>query len=117
MWSESTSEQSQERSSWSGQSYLYIIMCTTYVPVVTVSGEKVGYAKKMAQGYLKSVGSGDYTPKYSAYTRENMVNTGEGQPHWTLKDDQGQDEFDFWQTEHTHSFSKQINSILLLYLE
>ncbi len=68
------------------------------VPVVTVSGEKVGYAKKMAQGYLKSVGSGDYTPKYSAYTRENMVNAGEGQPpqpHWTLKDDQGQDEFDF----------------------
>ena len=28
--------------------------------------EKVSYAKRMAQGYLKSVGMGDWTPKINA---------------------------------------------------
>ena len=53
------------------------------------------YAKKMAQGYLRSVGSGEYTPKYSGYAKE--IKDGSGKPshtHWK-KADHEHDEFDF----------------------
>ena len=35
--------------------------------------EKVGYAKKMAQGYLRSVGMGEYTPSTSMYSKHQEV--------------------------------------------
>ena len=34
--------------------------------------EKVGYAKKMAQGYLRSMGMGEYTPSMSMYSKQEV---------------------------------------------
>lgn len=53
--------------------------------------EKVGYAKKMAQGYLRSVGIGQYTPKRSSYIKEEG-DSEHKTTHWKKPD---QDEFDF----------------------
>jgi len=54
----------------------------------------VQYAKKMAQGYLQSVGIGQYTPQLSGYIRDN-TGVEEGKPRRWKKLDQDQDEFDF----------------------
>ena len=56
------------------------------------STEKVGYAKKMAQGYLRSVGIGQYTPRRSSYVKEDSVDNEHKTAHWKKFD---QDEFDF----------------------
>ena len=63
-------------------------------PPLTVpeSLEKVGYAKKMAQGYLRSVGIGQYTPKRSSYIKEEEHGGEHKATHWKKLD---QDEFDF----------------------
>ena len=66
----------------------------TYVPTHTESNDKVQYAKKMAQGYLQSVGIGQYTPQLSGYVRDN-TGVEEGKPRRWKKLDQDQDEFDF----------------------
>ena len=60
----------------------------------TESNDKVQYAKKMAQGYLQSVGIGQYTPQQSGYVRDN-TGVEKGKPRRWKKLDQDQDEFDF----------------------
>ncbi len=57
----------------------------------TDPSEKVVYAQKMAKGYLKSVGSGDFTPKDLTHAKEGL----KGQRSHVKPDDHEQDEFDF----------------------
>jgi len=54
----------------------------------------VRYAKKMAQGYLRSVGIGEFTPQRSSYSRDE-TGGAEGRPNRWRKVDHDQDEFDF----------------------
>ena len=64
----------------------------THTHTHTESNNKVQYAKKMAQGYLQSVGIGQYTPQQSGYVRDN-TGLEEGKSRRWKKVDQ--DEFDF----------------------
>ena len=55
--------------------------------------EKVNYAKRMAKGYLRSVGIGEYTPKRDSYLRDPDSPKEEGKvTKWKRTDS---DEFDF----------------------
>ena len=42
---------------------LYLLVISLWYTEHHDKGEKVSYAKRMAQGYLKSVGMGEWTPK------------------------------------------------------
>ena len=66
---------------------------------IGTTNEKVNYARRMAQGYLKSVGMGDYTPKASNFSKvklsEQSSNSLKSSPNkWKKRDDQDK-EFDF----------------------
>lgn len=62
----------------------------------------MSYAKRMSQGYLKSVGMGEYTPKNDSYVKEQVPprsprspNRGTRSSRWKMKqEDDGDFEFD-----------------------
>ena len=57
--------------------------------------EKVDYAKNMAKGYLRSVGSGEYAPPEHNYVKDPQPPTEKGKvTKWKRMDS---DEFDFWE--------------------
>lgn len=55
--------------------------------------EKVSYAKRMAQGYLKSMGMGEFTPKSDMYSKESTT-AGQQRARWKKMDDDQEFEFD-----------------------
>lgn len=75
---------------------LYVIV------VAEIPSGKVNYAKRMAQGYLRSVGMGDYAPKTNNKVREpeSSSNTTKSptdnftNSRWKRMEDQDS-EFDF----------------------
>ena len=66
---------------------------TIVISIELEHADKVSYAQKMARGYLRSVGSGEFTPQKSRYYRDSQTSPEPGKPaRWRQKDS---DEFDF----------------------
>jgi len=93
-----------------------LIIMLAILSDVGTTNEKVNYAKRMAQGYLKSVGMGDYTPQTSGYSKvkisEQSLNSVKGSPNkpssslWRKQDDQDKEfDFDIWAASQTFIIS------------
>lgn len=54
-------------------------MCFTYTCFISEPDDKVSYAKRMANGYLKSVGIGEYTPKMNKYGTNGPTHSEDSQ--------------------------------------
>lgn len=55
----------------------------------------MNYAKKMAEGYLKSMGMGEFTPKTDMYSRQEKTTSDSSKvTKWKRLDDDDQ-EFEF----------------------
>ena len=73
-------------------SMVFKVIC--YFTLETPS-EKVGYAKKMAEGYLKSMGMGEFTPKTDMYSKQEAVKSDSSKvTRWKRLDDDHEFEFD-----------------------
>ena len=70
---------------------LTICSCTHLYTEHHPPDEKVSYAKRMAQGYLRSVGMAEYTPKTSGYTKQSQADESHAKQTWKKVDD----DFDF----------------------
>ena len=87
--------------------YMYIrtlYMCIHVFSLVHIDySDKVNYAQKMAKGYLRSVGSGEYTPQKDSYTKDPQKDSYTKDPPDTPSDNtkptkwkrNDSDEFDF----------------------
>ena len=85
----------------------YCLYCTLVSTEHREKTEKVSYAKRMAQGYLRSMGMGEWTPKsqqqheddaknkQASPSRAEPVNTVIVASKWKNIDDDDDHDFDF----------------------